>query len=203
MRSSTSPWRSRWTARTACCSTDFSGTKRIVGRATASQMRRWLSSLASFFPPRRYGSTNSAAMILGTWLSFSNRRAPVLSTGAGFHADHARWELRKKLEQLDASDRLAKHGLSDIVYAVHCKHTLCHVEADGSTRHGAFSSQGLDLNPPPIWRTRCHLSRGRPFHSFNTGRAGRRCSFSVSAGGGAPVNFDLGRRRGCADNYTP
>ncbi len=48
VRSSLRPSRSRCTHSIDCCSTDFTGTKRIVGREAASQIAA--ASLASFLP---------------------------------------------------------------------------------------------------------------------------------------------------------
>ena len=48
VRSSLSPSRSRCTHSMLCCSTDLTGTKRIVGREAASQIAA--ASLASFLP---------------------------------------------------------------------------------------------------------------------------------------------------------
>ena len=48
VRSAIQPWRTRCNAKSACCSSDFTGTKRMFGRITASQMAS--ASLPSFLP---------------------------------------------------------------------------------------------------------------------------------------------------------
>ena len=57
-------WRMRWTAWIASCSDDFGGTKRMVGRPTASQMAS--ASFRSFLFDFTYGVTNWG-LIRRTW----------------------------------------------------------------------------------------------------------------------------------------
>ena len=60
VRAWTNPWRTRCTDSTACCSTFFTGTKRMLGRATASQIAS--ASAASFLLVLTYGLTNWGAI---------------------------------------------------------------------------------------------------------------------------------------------
>jgi hypothetical protein len=48
VRSTTNPWRTRCSVNSACCSALFTGTKRMLGRVTASQIAS--ASLPSFLP---------------------------------------------------------------------------------------------------------------------------------------------------------
>ena len=56
-----------------CCSTLLTGTKRIEGRLTASQIAA--ASLPSFLPLLRYGTTNLGAISFTVWPCCAKRRA--------------------------------------------------------------------------------------------------------------------------------
>jgi phage/plasmid-like protein (TIGR03299 family) len=60
VRAFTNPWRTRCTDKTACCSTLLIGTKRMLGRLTASQIAS--ASAASFLFVFTYGFTNCGAI---------------------------------------------------------------------------------------------------------------------------------------------
>ena len=71
----------------------------------------------------------------------------MLRSGACFHPNYARRQLRKYLQQLRAAHGLAQHDLAVLVDAVHGEYELCQIESDGSNLHHASSSQRWDLYP--------------------------------------------------------
>jgi hypothetical protein len=129
--------RARCTISRFCCSTLLSGTKRMCGRCTASQMAA--ASAASFLPRlplMRYGVTN---------LGRSGARCgpghelpgPVVGAGAGFHADHAGRQGRDQGQQLVARHRRSyQFRTSGLVDAVHGKDVLGEVDSNAYDGHG-------------------------------------------------------------------
>jgi len=76
VRCATKPWRARCTISSPCCCTLLTGTKRMFGRVTASQIAA--ASAASFLPrlpDRRYGATNFGAIRRTVWPCLANSRA--------------------------------------------------------------------------------------------------------------------------------
>lgn len=73
VRCSMKPWRTRCSDKIACCSALLTGTKRMFGRAAASQIAS--ASLPSFFELLRYGATKRAIMMPTRWPQDWNWRA--------------------------------------------------------------------------------------------------------------------------------
>src|SRR6266850_5159160 len=72
VRSTTKPCLTRCSASSACCSVLFTGTKRMLGRVTASHTAS--ASLPSFLSLFLYGATNLGAISLTVWPCCSKRR---------------------------------------------------------------------------------------------------------------------------------
>ena len=73
MRALTNPWRARCSDSTACIGAVFTGTKRIFGRTTASQIAS--ASLRSLLFVFTYGFTNCGAISRTVWPNSESFRA--------------------------------------------------------------------------------------------------------------------------------
>src|SRR4051812_22318126 len=86
VRALTNPWWTRCSDRTACCSTLLTGTKRMLGRATASQIRLGVGDVVlvaldvGLDELRRHQPSVVAEAL--------QRACPVVSAAARLHADH-------------------------------------------------------------------------------------------------------------------
>jgi hypothetical protein len=61
----------------------------------------------------------------------------VMSAGARFRPDKARWQLRNQGHQLIARHtRLDQHRFAGLVHTVNGEHILGKIDSDGDNRHG-------------------------------------------------------------------
>src|SRR5450631_1972033 len=70
---------------------------------------------------------------------------PIMRRRTGFHPDQARFETRKKREDLDPSETLANNRLAIRIDGVKLKYSLGEINADCGTLHGG--------RPLSMWRS--------------------------------------------------
>jgi len=98
------------------------GTKRMLGRVTASQIAA--ASAASFLPrlPEAVGDDELGRHQTHGVAELRKLARPVVSAGAGLHADQARWQRGDGFEQLGARDAgTHQRGLARFIHAVNGK----------------------------------------------------------------------------------
>ncbi|CAM2160416.1 conserved hypothetical protein [Paraburkholderia tropica] len=62
---------------------------------------------------------------------------PVMSAGARFHPDEARWQLRDQRHQLiSRHTRLDQHRFAGLVHTVNGEDILGKIDSDSDNRHG-------------------------------------------------------------------
>lgn len=79
---------------------------------------------------------------------------PVMSSSAGFHADQARRNLPKEVDDLLAPQLPADDDLTRTIHAVHLEHVLGEINADGANLHMDAPSGDSLFNDHPFG-TRC------------------------------------------------
>ena len=60
---------------------------------------------------------------------------PMMNGSAGFHADQARRNFAKEVDDLLAPQLTADDDLARTIYAVHLEHVLGEINADGANLH--------------------------------------------------------------------
>ncbi|CAB3775232.1 hypothetical protein LMG29542_08614 [Paraburkholderia humisilvae] len=95
---------------------------------------------------------------------------PVMRTGARFHANEARRQLRDQWRQLIARNtRLDQHRLTHLVHAMNGEYILGKIDSDSDNRHGLPLSLVLMNVRNLIMARRC-LTRGFR-RSLGTGKS--------------------------------
>jgi hypothetical protein len=126
----------------------LTGTKRIDGRATASQIasagRVVLVALHVRLDELRSHQANGVAQDL-------QLARPVVRARTGLHTDQTGRKVGKKRSDLVAPQLLAKHDLAVRVHAVHLEHVLGQIEADCRNLHGGRSFRFEWLLTLPLW----------------------------------------------------
>src|SRR2546427_1029807 len=120
--------RTRWRAWMSCWSTSLIGTKRIVGRVTASAMPS--ASRLSFLFDLTYGFTNWGAMSFTSWPCSRKRLAqscapPQASMPMRTGGSFARKGIRSCLRQA-----LAQDDLAPLIHSHRVQHALCNVDPE-------------------------------------------------------------------------
>jgi len=69
---------------------------------------------------------------------------------AGLHADQARWDLAKELDDLLASQLTGDDDFARTIYAVHLEHVLGEINADGTNLHVDAPSGDSLFNDHPL-----------------------------------------------------
>ena len=101
---------------------------------------------------------------------------PMMRTGARFHADEARWQLRDQCRQLIARHtRLDQYRLTRLIHTVNGEYIPGKIDSDSDNRHGLPLSLVLINVRNFIMVRRCRLAasaaasgQGSPFHSLGT-----------------------------------
>ena len=111
----TNPCLALCTDRIACCSTVFSGTNRMFGLLTASQIAS--ASATSFLLVFTYGFTNCGAISF-VMPETSKLPRPVMCTAAGFHPDQTRLQVREIFCHVFPPHLFTHRNLAALTHAV-------------------------------------------------------------------------------------
>ena len=90
-----------------------------------------------------------------------------MSGSAGFHADQARRNFAKELDDLLAAQLTADDDLARTIHAVHLEHVLGEINADGVNLYLDDPSPVIRCSTIPLWHIRCR-ERASSTTSFAT-----------------------------------
>src|SRR5215470_4380556 len=120
--------RTRWRAWRSCWSTSLIGTKRMVGRVTASAMAS--ASRLSFLFDLTYGFTNGGAMRFTSWPYARKRLAQSCAPPQASRPNRPRGQLRDTGHQVMPGQALAIHDFTCVIHAYRVQHALGDIDPE-------------------------------------------------------------------------
>src|SRR5690349_15597223 len=133
VRALTNAWRARCKHSTLCCSAVLIGTKRMLGRATASQIASASATIVLVRLDVRLDELRGHQLYLVAQRLQLPR--PMVRAAAGFHASQARRHIGEKRGYLIALELPLQHRLAPLIYAMHLDYVLCQIQPHRRNLH--------------------------------------------------------------------